>query len=339
LLALISCQSESQEYRLVPFEYQQRYGFFDEDSGRVIIEPRFARVFPRDPAGVVYGRVSDSEWELIGLNGERLASLDYATVIPLIAGLYDAIGGDGADPDASFGVQLLNYDGDVVIAPDNVGQGWDGVVAVQFWNQGWTLVDANGDEVFDDKYFYSIEPFSEGYALVQYTPREFGFVDGDGEPVLRTDELLINGSLSEGLAFASRPREKRGYIDITGEFQIVVPGMRTGSDFYSGRAAIEMEDGSFRIIDNTGETVHQFGAEVTFIAVQGFQSGHLLITRGGPGSREYAFVDPDGKQLGPSFLDAENFHYGWARVRTAGGPGVFSADGELILSSELMKGR
>ena len=328
LLLLGSCAAaEAQEYQLVPFEYAGRFGFFDEVSREVIVEPTLERVFHRDPAGVVFGRVADNEWRVIGSDGEIMVTLNYATVAPRVAGLYHG------------GFDLLNYEGEIVISDVSALQAWGGVVVIKYGDTGFTLIDAEGNEIFDNQYFFAAEPFSEGYARVQYSPREYAFLNREGEPVFETDELFINGPISEGLARAAESRERVGYIDISGEFQFVVPGMRTGSQFYNGRAAIEMFDGSFRIIDNTGETVHQFGPEVTFIAVQGFQSGYLLITRGGPGGREYAFVDPDGEQLGPSFLQAESFHHGWARVTTEDGTGVFSANGELVLSRELMEGR
>ena len=340
MLSLGSCATvEAQEYQLVPFEYEERFGFFDEDSRDVVIAPKFDRVFHRDTAGVVYGRVETDRWQVIGRDGGTLLNLDYTSVAPRIAGLFSGSGPSPQDFSGPGRSHLINYDGDIVISDVSAHQAWDGVVVIKYRDTGFTPINSEAEEIFDNQYFFAAEPFSEGYARVQYSAREYAFLDRDGNPVFETDELFINGPVSEGLALAAESRERIGYIDITGEFQFVVPGMRTGSEFYNGRAAIEMFDGSFRIIDKTGETVHQFGPEVTFIAVQGFQSGYLLITRGGPGAREYAFVDPEGKQLGPSFLEAESFHHGWARVTTEDGPGVFSAEGELILSSELMEGR
>jgi len=191
-LLLTSCDAEAQPMTLIPFVYGESYGFFDESTEEVIIEPEFSRAWPRDDVGVVYGKASDNQWQAFNDRGVLVTTFNTPHVAPLTNGTVMVLAESGTD--------LATYDGKVLIeALSAVTHAWDGQIAVRFRSLGWTIVDSEGNKAFGEQYYTNIHPFSEGYAVAEFGRDGFALIDETGTPVFDHRFARTGLRLSEGL--------------------------------------------------------------------------------------------------------------------------------------------
>lgn len=157
--------------------------------------------------------------------------------------------------------------------------------------------------------FADAMPFHDGLAAVLIGGEKdgkWGYIDKTGKMVIppqfnldRTDTLYSNyknykevasqpHSFSEGLAaFYTGVDYKFGYMDKTGKITIPVQYVLAG-DFNEGRAAVQLADKSYALIDKSGKVIAQYGR------IGPFENG-LAPVRIGDENSATGFIDHDGK--------------------------------------------
>ncbi|HIY08767.1 MAG TPA: WG repeat-containing protein [Firmicutes bacterium] len=145
-------------------------------------------------------------------------------------------------------------------------------------------------EQVGEQTFYSGQPFSNGYALVQ-TKDAFGYVDSDGE---YTEAFSLEGgsglesfvqAFQQGAAFEVSPEglypyydkdtDAWGYRDIQSGETVIDPQYESAMPFREGRAVC-VEDGQPTVIDESGTVI----LTAARIYTGYYQKGLLLVSDG-----------------------------------------------------------
>lgn len=173
----------------------------------------------------------------------------------------------------------------------------DGVAPVKL-NEGWTLIDTNG-EILTDQRFAFIHPFSEGLAVVEVLdPR-----DTDGKTTL--------------------PRHRHGYIDTRGH--IVINPVYIGAEpFKEGLAAVRDDSEQWGVIDTSGRVVAGF----KYAEVSPFSGGVTTAREALFG--KWGVIDAKGNTVRRFDLTwADKFSEGFAAAYDDAGHGLLGPDGRF----------
>jgi len=212
-------------------------------------------------------------------------------------------------------------------------EGWltsfsEGIALVRD-KEGQYFINTSFEKVFDVANFATIEPFIEGYALVQTkgTPypspieKKWSYIDKTGN--LATDKEFEEANpFSEGMA-AVKNNGKWGVID--NNFNLVIDYQYdSAGDFSDGLMAVE-KDGKSGYIDKTGQVVVDFVYDYNFT----FREGLASVSKDG----KYGFINTKGEVVIPlKYKYTQGFFEGLSAVKADNGYyGYINTKGEFVI--------
>ncbi len=221
----------------------------------------------------------------------------------------------------------INLNGSLVIPPKFyiAGEFTDGIAIVMPTENSGETIDADGNTVGKLPLYKSIEPFSEGLAVVFQDETHWGFVDSKGKLVI---PLKFSGatSFSEGLAAVGDRSGKWGWIDKTGQY-VIQPQFDTGDIFKEGMARIGRgpNGGKKGFIGKSGKVV----VDPVYIYAEDFSEG-LSVAFDGKRKR---YLDKSGKSIiqVPENGGGNSFREGFAAVKFGSDAGFIDKTGKMVL--------
>ena len=199
----------------------------------------------------------------------------------------------------------------------NVG----GVLTIEATGGDWAVIDKTGAVVVDYAPFDTVQPFSEGLALVSRDGK-YGFMDTAGNFVL---PLVYDyaGSFSEGLAYVIQ-NGKQSVIDTQGNKVFdLSDDILFVNEFHNGLAAFN-RDGKYGFLNTDGtvfiEAQYDYasdfseGVAVTVVGGEWMESDGIAITGG-----VWKYIDTSGTAVPqPEFESSYGFHDGLSVCRAGG---------------------
>lgn len=169
------------------------------------------------------------------------------------------------------------------------------------------VIDGTGKFIVEPTYGYL--RFS-GNRIVASTESGYAVFDSKGQVVFKTTGFV--GSFSEGKAYVCQPdksgNSRYGYIDQNGKI-IIQPVYAEANDFHDGKALVQLVNGAFVLIDQTGKIVGTF----KYPKVSSY-SEHLLVFKN-KDSEYLGYLDEKGVVVvKPQFGEAWEFKNGLAVV-------------------------
>lgn len=202
----------------------------------------------------------------------------------------------------------------------------------------WKVIDQTGKLVFgfgDDWQIADMEPYSEGFSVVEYGLQGFScLVDRKGKK-LGSDQVVVThaGMFSDGLAAfsnyaATREKALFGYLDR--EARVVIsPRFRFAGPFVDGVAPVVMEDGAVWFIGKNGAGK----VRIEGVNLVGQLREGLAIARAA-GTGAWGYVNAEGVQVIPfQYLEARSFFGNRAAVKIPGnhGWGFIDQTGKVVI--------
>ena len=239
----------------------------------------------------------------------------------------------------------------------------DGVAVVMPTAGSGEIIDPSGKTLAKLPLYKSVQPFSEGLAVVMRDENHWGFMNVSGQLAIAA-QFRAAMEFSEGLAAAADSSGRWGWIDRTGHF-VVPPQFDGGGGFREGLARFGLGNKS-GYVDRTGKVI----VEATFFTALDFSEGLGLVWDGTskrfldktgtvaievpPGATadsfhgglaafnagdNHAFMDPSGKAvLKPRYDWVSSFSEGLAPVRVGGKDdgkwGSIDKSGKLIIAPQ-----
>lgn len=326
---------------LVAVREAGQYGYIDA-TGAYVIPPIFdyAEPFKKGKA-IAY---QEGQPYFINKKGDLLFGLGFKELFPFKDGRAKVKTKTG-----KFGI--IDTTGKLII--DTIFQEIqafkDGIAIVKGVSSGKGIIDTKGHFIVKFGRFYTIEPFSEGYASVRFEDDKDevfeGFIDTKGVLQFTIPDSLgwIAGKMHNGLApinilrtevegIENRSydeRYKKGYINLRGEIVLVDTFYLAVKDFVDNRAIVRTEEAEF-IIDKHGNRVG--GKAFSYIAADHFKNGLLPVRENG----KYGIVDTNANYIFPPMEDdieliVEDYFFfkDWKKY------GIGRLDGTIIFSDKL----
>lgn len=290
-----------------------------DNTGKVVIEPRFERAF-EFAEGLALVEQGDT-WGYIDVTGKVAFELkkpfDWAG--PFSEGLawiradgkhgyIDRTGKLAIEPrfDGARGfsaglaaVQLgkkrgyIDKTGEFVIQPQFIQacDFFEGLAAVDV-GEKWGYIDKTGDFVIEPRFKWACA-FSEGRAGAMVEGGLYGFIDTMGNFVVEP-RFRVVGKFSKGMAVVGvgDSPDWYGYVDRTGEF-VIEPRFKRAGAFSEGLAGVKIGD-KCGYIDRTGKVV----IEPQWNAVRSFRGGLAKVLIGDQkwDSDKWFYIDRTGKR-------------------------------------------
>ncbi len=191
------------------------------------------------------------------------------------------------------------------------------------------IIDTSGRETVTPQWPRPVR-FGEGVAVVPTSDKEdaFRYVDHAGRDLFG-QTFIVAEPFSDGLAWAMTADYLRGYINRAGKFAILNGRVEeTGGPFSEGKAVINRDDGSFRVIDTAGRDLFSARGHA-----EKFAQGRLRFAiAAGKAQTRWGFCDSTGKVIvPPTYLAAGDFHEGRAAVQESGGIGYIDLSGAPVI--------
>jgi WG repeat protein len=301
-------QNQSRNERwLYPISIPDKGTGFIDQTGRVVIEPRFSG----DPYGIRFSeglapvRVGDG-WGYIDTKGKMVFTLPSAH---WAKGFSDGLAGVAVtrklgDSDEEKNIWgFIDKTGKWVIKPQfdeqyGFSEGLGRVVV----NGLWGFIDRTGKFVVEPQFNPSYW-FAEGFAHVAFTNDTGAFIDHSGQ-IASPPQYVYGSYFSEGLV-PFYAEHKCGYMNP--KWQVVIePKFDDAWEFSDGVAAVKIGD-HYGVIDKTGK----FVLEPKYNQTLSFHEGLAPLQIEG----KYGYIDKSGAMIiQPQFESAGDFQGGLAAV-------------------------
>jgi hypothetical protein len=318
-----------QNGRLTRVVRQDLTGFIDE-TGKVIIPPQY-----QDAGELSQGliRVERADrWGFIDEQGRTVIPMRFDCADDFSEGLARAVVRN------KYG--YINRTGRLVIpAKYDLPDKWDAAreaprfseeLAAILIRHKYGFIDKTGAIVIAPR-FQSVEPFSEGLALVTSDYRNFGFIDKSGKMVI-APHFTNARSFSDGLAVVAVQMEQRykyGYIDKTGEF-VIRPQFDDALSFSEGSAPVSHGE----LVTLVEKPSREFARCVCKYDPPDLPGGVLGGGPAGPppSRGNTAFIGKDGRPIrDPIDIDIGQFSEGLAPVHYGQGWGYIDNSGTMVV--------
>lgn len=230
----------TKDNRLIPFEYNGKYGYKNRDD-EVVIGPKYE--FAYDFVDGVAIVKKDGKYGFLGDLGEEITPIKYNGVKPFENGR--------ALVTVGFNYGLIDYSGKEVIPvseeywiQENIGATY-----IAEKSKKYGLIDRSGKQLTDFKYDRILVKSDHLFSFS--IDEKWGLINTRGEEV--TPELYTEiEEYSDGLAIVGKDG-KYGYIDENGT--IIIPVKYNSAFTFSDGLALVKNEDSFFYIDKTGKVV------------------------------------------------------------------------------------
>ena len=326
---------------LVAVREAGQYGYIDA-TGTYIIPPIFDYAEPFKK-GMAIAYLAGQPY-FINKKGELLFDLGFKELFPFKDGRAKVKTETG-----KFGI--IDTTGKLII--DTIFQEIqpfkDGIAIVKGIRKGKGIIDTKGNFIVKFGRFYTIEPFSEGYAYVRFDDEKEegfeGFINTKGvlqftipNSLGRMEWKMHNGLAPisilrtevEGIENRSyTERYKKGYINLKGAIVLVDTFYREVKGFVDNRAIVKTKEAAF-IIDKYGNRVG--GKTFSYIATDHFKNGLLPVLENG----KYGIIDTNANYIFPPVeedieLIVEDYFFIEDRKKY----GIGRVDGTIIFPTKL----
>ena len=198
----------------------------------------------------------------------------------------------------------------------------DGVAVIMPSPRTGAIIDADGKTLGRLPLYKSIQPFSEGLAVVMQDENHWGFVNPKAEVAIPL-KFSAAASFSEGLAAVADASGKWGWIDKSGKV-VIPPQFSGGGQFKEGMARFSRGSKS-GYVDKTGKTI----VEATYFTAQDFSEGFGLVWDG----KNRRFFDKTGKMVieFPASVSVGPFQEGLAAIKNGSEVGFIDKTGKMAL--------
>jgi len=276
---------------LYPVVKEQKYGFINS-QGELVVEPSYDLVgrFSEDRCSVEKFLADDSIQKYIDYRGRQVVcptrlqgyiNSNGQEIIPLKHTLFCSSFSEGLAQyaDAIGQLGFIDQWGKFKISPrfkisyeEEVSMGFSEGVAAVATDSGWTYINKEGEELFENR-FETAKRFQDGYALVSqiqkasqtesYLIESFFFIDKKGQ-CLETIPCNIgastqgfrNGLCQVTLSLVSQQSEDNhiGFINTDGNLAFE-ERFYDSSGFHQGLCSVKKRGGKFGVINTKGEWV------------------------------------------------------------------------------------
>lgn len=324
LLSGCSFFNESPKIDLIPFEQDDKYGYFDL-QGKVVINPQFsfASAFREDLA-LVATTGENPKWGFIDKKGKVVIKAIYKEATVFQEGLAWVVAENTA-------ASAIDKNGKIKFTLDEAEEvrlfsnHLAAFSKVDSESTLWGFVDINGKQTINPQ-FFEVGYFKDGKCAVKNKEGKWGYIDKsgniiinyqfddankfvDGRAIVRLDEqsgvideegkYIINPQFQnvylDGDRYLIRQDDKYGWCDMDGKY--IINPQFTDANFFAGSKLASFKSGEkYGYINKDGQiTINpQFDEASQFF-------GDVAIVKTGD---KYGLIDPTGKyKVNPQFDD------------------------------------
>ena len=199
-------------------------------------------------------------------------------------------------------------------------------------NQLYGYIDKNGVWAIRPR-FRNARAFSEGLAAVALNEELRGFINTKGDVVILSTNYIDIDDFSDGLSWVlEASSNKWGAINTQGDWVVVPIFAHKPTPFYSGVAAVPIEEGGWGLYERRTGKIFVEG----FDKINRFSEGYASALEKG----KYGFIDLNGFWIVPPQFDrVRDFAEGLACVYADGEFFYINANGEIIIANNLFQAK
>lgn len=264
------------------------------EKGKTIIEPRFDAARPFSEGLAIV--YLDGAHGYIKSNGVFAIAPEYIEVSPFSGGL-------------------------AAVKPQKK------IFSVSIGEGDYTYINRLGEKVIEAD-FYNPQPFSENRAAVMFRDsRKYAYIDEKGNRIT-APKFDRASPFDGGVAVAGINGGNDFIIDKEGNIIKEFNDLKIKSGFSEGLALV-FSDNRYGFINKKGELTIPLKLGVANV----FSEGMAAVEHAHRG--KYGFINKTGDFIiEPVYLDARNFYYGLAAVKTSDGWGYINQAGEMVIEPQ-----